>query len=52
MNERTVRTRDGGRFTVRPMTADDADVVLAGFNGLSPTSLRHRFFSPVPRLSP
>jgi GNAT superfamily N-acetyltransferase len=52
MNERVIRTRDGGRFVVRPMTAEDADAVLAGFDRLSPTSLRYRFFSPVPRITP
>lgn len=34
------------------MTADDADVVLAGFHRLSATSLRSRFFTPVPRITP
>lgn len=57
MNERRnstsrVRTRDGGRFIVRPMTDEDADVVLAGFNNLSPASRRFRFFSPVPQITP
>lgn len=52
MNERTIRIRGGERVTVRPMTSADADVVLDGFHHLSPTSLRHRFFSPVVRLTP
>jgi GNAT superfamily N-acetyltransferase len=52
MNERTIRARDGRRFTVRPMTTEDADTVLAGFAGLSPESHRLRFFAPGPRLSP
>src|SRR5687768_225289 len=52
MNERTVRIRGGERITVRPMTSADAGAVLAGFAHLSPTSLRHRFFSPVVRLTP
>ena len=52
MNERTIRLRGGQRVTVRPMTSADADAVLAGFHHLSPSSLRHRFFSPVVRLTP
>ena len=52
MNERTIRARDGRRYTVRPMTAADADTVLAGVAGLSPESHRFRFFGPGPRLSP
>ena len=52
MNERTVRLRDGGRFEVRPMGPGDADLVLSGFRSLSPTSLRSRFFTPVPRITP
>ena len=52
MNERTVRLHDGGRFDVRAMEPADAEVVLAGFSRLSPASLRSRFFSPVPRLTP
>ena len=44
MNELTVRTPTGHCFTVRPMRADDAGIVVAGFRGLSPDSLRHRFF--------
>jgi len=52
MNERTLRIRGGERVTVRPMTSADADAVLDGFHHLSPTSLRHRFFNPVVRLTP
>ena len=52
MNERSVRTRDGRRFTVREMAPGDAEVVLGGFERLSPASLRNRFFSPAPRLTP
>lgn len=52
MNERTLRLRDGGRFEVRAMEPDDAEVVLAGFRSLSPDSLRSRFFTPVPRITP
>lgn len=52
MNERTIRIRGGERITVRPMRSADAGAVLAGFDHLSPTSLRHRFFSPVVRLTP
>lgn len=52
MNERTLRLRDGGLFEVRAMEPDDAEVVLAGFRSLSPDSLRSRFFTPVPRITP
>jgi GNAT superfamily N-acetyltransferase len=52
MNERTLHLRDGGRFEVRAMEPDDADVVLAGFRSLSPQSLRTRFFTAVPRIAP
>lgn len=52
MNERTIRIRGGQRVTVRPMTSADAGAVLAGFHQLSPASLRHRFFTPVVRLTP
>lgn len=34
------------------MEPDDAEVVLAGFQRLSPASLRSRFFTPVPRITP
>lgn len=52
MNERTLRLRDGGQFEVRAMEPDDAEVVLAGFRSLSPDSLRSRFFTAVPRITP
>ncbi len=52
MNERTIRLAGGERVTVRPMTDGDAAEVRAAFGRLSPTSLRYRFFSPVPRLTP
>jgi GNAT superfamily N-acetyltransferase len=51
MNERTIRARDGRRYTVRPMTTDDADVVIAGFASLSPESHRSRFFGAGPGLT-
>jgi hypothetical protein len=52
MNERTIRARDGSRFTVRPMTPTDADAVLDGFARLSPESHRNRFFAPGQKLTP
>jgi ribosomal protein S18 acetylase RimI-like enzyme len=52
MNERTIRAIDGRRLTVRPMTVDDADAVLAGFAALSPDSHRFRFFGAGQRLAP
>jgi hypothetical protein len=57
MNERThrhqtIRGRDGRRYTVRPMTDDDAGIVLAGFARLSPASQRSRFFGAAAALTP
>jgi GNAT superfamily N-acetyltransferase len=52
MNEPTIRLKGGERVAVRPMTAGDADSVRDAFDRLSATSLRHRFFSPAPRLTP
>ena len=52
MNERTLRIKGGERITVRPMVETDAQSVVAGIERLSPTSLRHRFFSPALHLTP
>jgi acetyltransferase len=43
--------RDGRRFAVRPMEVADAVAVRQGFASLSASSLRTRFFTPLPRLS-
>jgi ribosomal protein S18 acetylase RimI-like enzyme len=51
MTQLTVRLRDGGRISVRPMQEGDAEQVLAGFARLSPASMRARFLSPMPRLT-
>jgi hypothetical protein len=50
--ETTAVLRDGSRVLVRPICPDDAGAVLAFHARLSPLSLYHRFFSPVPRLAP
>lgn len=52
MNERTIRLRGGERIVVRPMTPDDREAVIAGFEHLSPAARRLRFLSPTPRLTP
>ena len=36
---------------VRPISPDDADRLRAFHEGLSPTSIHYRFFSPHPRLT-
>jgi acetyltransferase len=51
MNEPTYQLDGGERVVVRPLTATDADALRSAFDHLSPASLRHRFFSPVPRLT-
>ena len=51
MNELTMRLLGGDRIVVRPMTSGDAEAVRAAFERLSPNSLRHRFFTPVPRIT-
>lgn len=45
-----VQSTDGRTFVLRPMEPWDATAVRDGFAALSPSSLRLRFFSPVPRL--
>jgi RimJ/RimL family protein N-acetyltransferase len=42
----------GEQVRIRPIRADDAPLVAAGFERLDPLSRRLRFFSPTPRLSP
>ena len=43
--------RDGTRALLRPLRADDRDLVVAGFDRLSPQSRYRRFLSPTPRLT-
>ncbi len=50
--ETTAVLRDGSLVRVRPICPDDAGAMLAFHARLSPLSLYHRFFSPVPRLAP
>lgn len=51
MNELTVRA-GGHRYRIRPMQPTDAATVIDGFNHLSPTSFRRRFFTGPGRLPP
>lgn len=46
MNERTILSSGGDVVTVRPLTSADADAVVAGYQQLSPASIRQRFFTP------
>ena len=45
------RLRDGTPIVLRPLQADDRDLVVAGFDRLSPESRYRRFLSPTPRLT-
>jgi ribosomal protein S18 acetylase RimI-like enzyme len=47
-----IRLADGTTVVVRPMRRDDGPAVRDGFRSLSLDSLRRRFFSPAPRLTP
>jgi nucleotide-binding universal stress UspA family protein/RimJ/RimL family protein N-acetyltransferase len=47
----SITLRDGSRVAVRPLTADDKELLRAGFERLSMESRYRRFFSPLPRLS-
>ena len=40
---------DGAMLTVRALHAGDAFSLLRMFDRLSPESIYHRFFSPIPR---
>jgi protein lysine acetyltransferase len=42
---------DGSIFTVRPVTGDDKQLILTGFDQLSERSRYLRFLSPMPSLS-
>lgn len=43
--------RDGGTALIRPITADDADRLVAFYERVSDESKYYRFFAPYPRLS-
>lgn len=45
------RLRDGTRVVLRPLRAEDRDLVVAAFDRLSPRSRYRRFLSPTPRLT-
>ena len=46
-----LRLPDGTSLALRPLTTADRDVLVRGFERLSPESRYRRFFSPVTRLS-
>jgi GNAT superfamily N-acetyltransferase len=43
--------RDGTRIRIRPIEPDDREMLVAGFERMSPESRYRRFFSAVPRLT-
>ena len=47
---RTVTLRDGAAVDIRPLEPDDSELLLQGFEGLSPASRYARFLTAVPRL--
>lgn len=49
--ERTVTATDGRRLVMRPITAGDADALVAFHGTLSADSIYFRFFSPHPTLT-
>lgn len=52
MRQRTIKLRDGSSVLLRPISADDKDLLVRGFERLSPDSRYRRFLTPVPELSP
>jgi len=50
--EADVVLADGGTAHLRPITADDADRLVAFFSRLSAETIRYRFFAAHPRLTP
>src|SRR5262249_11642053 len=49
---RPYRLADGTQVLLRPIHADDKQILRAAFERLSPESARLRFLGPKPRLSP
>jgi RimJ/RimL family protein N-acetyltransferase len=49
--QRRFRLRDGTSVVLRPLAAEDRDLVVAAFDRLSPRSRYRRFLSPTPRLT-
>ena len=49
--EADVVLRDGGTARIQPITADDADRLVAFYEKVSDESKYYRFFAPYPRLS-
>jgi GNAT superfamily N-acetyltransferase len=47
---RTAMLRDGAAVEIRPLEPDDADLLVEGFEGLSPASRYARFLTAVPSL--
>ena len=50
-HEQVVALRDGSRALVRPIRADDKEVLVAGLQQLSKESVYRRFLRPVTKLS-
>jgi acetyltransferase len=48
--KRTVTLRDGAAVDIRPLEPEDADLLVEGFEGLSPASRYARFLTAVPSL--
>ena len=51
MRAETVKLRDGSSVLLRPIGADDKELLVRGFERLSPDSRYRRFLAPVPHLS-
>ena len=45
-----VRLPDGRQITLRPVAADDKQLIAGGFDRLSETSRYRRFFTPITEL--
>jgi len=50
-HEQVVALRDGSRALIRPIRADDKEVLVAGLKQLSKESVYRRFLRPVTKLS-
>ncbi len=48
--QRTITLRDGAAVDIRPIEPEDADLLVAGFERLSPSTRYARFLTAVPSL--
>ncbi|MBF0102889.1 MAG: GNAT family N-acetyltransferase [Desulfobacterales bacterium] len=46
------QSKDGESFFIRPIRPEDANLLMAHFQSLSPKTVYYRFFSPLKELSP